>query len=62
MVRHSTTLARVQSLFGELRFCKPCGTAKKKKKKSTSMCWNVEYIPFSAPSPILCSVILTLLI
>ena len=23
------------------------------------MCWNVEYIPFSAPSPILCSVILT---
>ena len=61
MVRHSTTLARVQSLVGELKFCKPCGTAKKK-KKSISKCWNVEYIPFSAPSPILCSVILTLLI
>ena len=31
MVRHFTALAQVQSLFGELRFCKWCGTAKKKK-------------------------------
>ena len=29
MVRHFTTLAQVQSLFGELRFCKLCGTVKK---------------------------------
>lgn len=30
MVRHSTTLARVQSLFGELRSCKLSSVAKKK--------------------------------
>ena len=30
VVRHFTTLAQVQSLFGELRFCKLCGTVKKK--------------------------------
>ena len=32
-----TTMARVQSLVGELRPCKPRGTAKKKKKKSPGM-------------------------
>ena len=44
VVKHSTTLARVQSLFGELRFCKPCGTAKKKKKYFHVLeCWIYSF-------------------
>ena len=34
VVRHFIALAWVQSLFRELRFCKPCGTANTKQNKT----------------------------